>query len=101
MATKTTWKPHTEHGELSTKEKDKLPESVFAFPKQRKEPLTDASHVRNALARFDQVEDVSDAERELAFANIKKAAEHYDIDVEERSWRDLGKRPHTHNPSQG
>jgi hypothetical protein len=88
---RTTWKPHTTHGELSTADKNDLPESVFAFPKQRKEPLTDASHVRNALARFDQVEDASDADRELAFANIKKAAEHYDVDVSESSWRDLGK----------
>jgi hypothetical protein len=70
---------------------------VYAFPKQRKEPLTDAAHVRNALARFDQVEDVSDADRELAFANIKKAAKHYDVEVEERSWRELGKTPSTHH----
>jgi hypothetical protein len=96
---KTTWQPHTEHGELSNAERRELPESVFAFPKQRKEPLTDASHVKNALARFDQVEGVSDADRDLAFANIKKAAAHYGIDVEERDWRDLGKRPHTPNPA--
>lgn len=96
-----TWKPHTEQGELSTKEKDKLPESVFAFPKQRKEPLTDAEHVRNALARFDQVKDVSDADRDLAFANIRKAAEHYGVDVEESDWRELGKKPHTKNASHG
>ena len=88
---RTTWKPHTEHGTLSEKERDDLPESVFAFPRQRKEPLTDASHVRNALARFDQVEDVSDADRDLAFANIRKAAEHYGVDVEESSWKELGK----------
>jgi hypothetical protein len=88
---RTTWKPHTTRGELSTAEKNDLPESVFAFPKQRKEPLTDASHVRNALARFDQVEDVTDADRELAFANIKKAAQHYDVDMTEKSWKDLGK----------
>ena len=99
MATNATWKPHDEHGKLSTSGKNDLPESVFAFPKQRKEPLTDASHVKNALARFDQVQDVSDADRDLAFANIKKAAEHYGIDVEEKSWRDLGKQPHTGNPS--
>ncbi len=86
---KTTWKPHTEHGELSTKDRDDLPDSVFAFPKQRKEPLTDASHVRNALARFDQVEDVSDADRDTAFANIRKAAEHYGVDMEADSRRDL------------
>lgn len=88
----TTWKPHTQHGELT--KRDDLPDSVYAFPKQRKEPLTDASHVRNALARFDQVEDVSDAERDLAFANIRKAAKHYDVEVEEVSWHELGKKPH-------
>ena len=99
MAVKTTWKPYTQHGELNTRERDRLPDSVFAFPKQRKEPLTDAEHVRNALARFDQVEDVSDADRDLAFANIKKAAEYYGIEVAERSWRELGKRPHTKNPA--
>jgi hypothetical protein len=96
---KTTWKPHTRHGELDSADRESLPDSVYAFPKQRKAPLTDASHVRNALARFDQVEDVSDADRELAFANIKRAADHYGVDVEEKSWRDLGKRPHTRNPA--
>jgi hypothetical protein len=95
-----TWKAHTKHGELREADRDKLPDSVFAFPKQRKEPLTDASHVRNALSRFDQVQDVSDAERETAFANIKKAAKHYDVELTEKSWKDLGKRPHTRNPSQ-
>jgi hypothetical protein len=99
MAEHTTWRPYTERGELSTQERDRLPDSVFAFPRQRKEPLTNATHVKNALARFDQIEGVSDVDRDLAFANIKKAAEHYGIDVEERSWHDLGKRPHTKNPS--
>src|SRR5690349_14035556 len=98
MAQKTTWRPRSEkHRILDAADRDKLPDSAYAFPKQRKEPLTDASHVRNALARFDQVQDVSDADREQAFANIKKAAEHYGVDVEEDSWRDLGKRPHTRN----
>jgi hypothetical protein len=82
-----TWKPHTEHGDLTTR--SNLPDSDYAFPKQRKEPLTDASHVRNALARFDQVEGVSDADRDLAFANIKKAAQHYGVDIKEKSWREL------------
>ncbi|HEY3345145.1 MAG TPA: DUF6582 domain-containing protein [Anaerolineaceae bacterium] len=100
MAVKPTWKPYAEHGVLSTKERENLPESVFAFPKQRKEPLTDASHVKNALARFDQVEEVSDADRELAFANIKKAAEMYGVAVEETSWRELGKNTHLPNKAQ-
>lgn len=99
MAPKTTWEPHTEHGTLSAKERNDLPDSVFAFPKQRKERLTDASHVQNALARFDQVQDLSDDERDLAFANIKKAAAHYGVEVAEESWRELGKRPHTKNPA--
>jgi hypothetical protein len=97
---KTTWKPYTKHGDLSTKDRDKLPDSVYAFPKQRKEPLTDAKHVQNALARFDQVEDVTDADRDLAFANILKAAKHYEVEVEEKSWQQLGKRPHTQNSAQ-
>jgi hypothetical protein len=82
-----TWKPHEKHGNLTTQ--SDLPDSVFAFPKRRKEPLTDASHVRNAIARFDQVKDVSDADRALAFANIKKAAKHYGVRLTEKSWHDL------------
>jgi hypothetical protein len=99
MSTQATWQPHEEHGDLSTHDRDTLPESVYAFPKQRKEPLTDARHVRNAIARFDQVEGVSDEERNQAFANIRKAAEHYGVEMTETSGRDLGKRPHTKNPS--
>ena len=97
MAAKATWKHHETRGELSTKDREKLPDSAFAFPKKRKEPLTSASHVRNALARFDQVEGVTDDEREQAFANIKKAAAHYDVEMEENNWRQLGKKPHTAN----
>jgi hypothetical protein len=89
-----TWSPHEKHGQLTAK--SDLPDTVFAFPKQRKEPLTDARHVRNAVARFDQVTDVSDADRELAFANIEKAAKHYDVDLTETSWRDLGVHPQRH-----
>jgi len=70
-----------------------LPDSVYAFPKQRKEPLTDARHVRNAVARFDQVIGVPDSERALAFANIKKAAEYYGVDLSEASWQELGVHP--------
>ena len=97
--TNATWKPHSKHGDLDTKDRDDLPDSVYAFPKQRKEPLTDAEHVRNALARFDQVEGVSDADRDLAFKNILKAAKHYGLEVEEKDWHDLGKKAHTKNPA--
>jgi Family of unknown function (DUF6582) len=86
-----TWKPYEEHGQLSTR--TNLPDSVFAFPNQRKEPLTDAQHVRNAVARFDQVIDVSEADRELAFANIEKAAQYYKVDLSETNWQQLGIHP--------
>ena len=95
---KTTWKaPKTTHGQLDSADRKELPDSAYAFPEQRKEPMTDARHVRNALARFDQVQDVSDADRDLAFANIRKAAEHYGVEVAETDWRQLGKKPHTPN----
>lgn len=84
-----TWQPHEKHGRLT--EQSDLPDSVFAFPRERKEPLTDAQHVRNAVARFDQVEGVSDADRELAFQNIKKAADHYGVALSEKSWKELVK----------
>ena len=86
-----TWEPHEKHGRLTTQ--SDLPDSVHAFPKQRKEPLPDAQHVRKAVARFDQVIDVSDTDRALAFANIEKAASHYHGDLAETSWHDLGIHP--------
>jgi hypothetical protein len=88
---KATWLPHEKHGRLTTQ--SDLPDTVFAFPKQRKEPLTDAEHVRNAVARFDQVTDVSDADRALAFANIEEAAKYYGVELSETSWHDLGVHP--------
>jgi hypothetical protein len=88
---KATWEPYEEHGRLTTR--SNLPEHVFAFPKQRKEPMTDAQHVRNAIARFDQVIDVPDADRALAFANIEKAAKYYDVDLSETNWHQLGIHP--------
>jgi hypothetical protein len=86
-----TWQPYEEHGDLTMR--SNLPDTVFAFPKQRKEPLTDANHVRNAVARFDQVIDVPDEDRALAFANIEKAAKHYKVDLSETNWHQLGAHP--------
>jgi hypothetical protein len=76
---------------MSTAEENRLAGKEFAFPKQRKEPLTDARHVRNAIARFDQVEGVSDAERDRAWKRILAAAKRYDVEVSTDSWRDLAK----------
>lgn len=74
---------------MSTAEENDLPESRFAFPEKRKEPLTDAAHVRNAIARFDQVEGVSDAERDRAWKRITAAADKYDVEVSAGDWREL------------
>ncbi len=74
---------------LSAAEKDRLRATDFAFAKARKEPLTDARHVRNAIARFNQVEDVTDKERDEAWRRIVRAAKRFGVDVHESSWRDL------------
>ena len=74
---------------LSTAEKDKLDDNAFAFPRERKEPLVDASHVRNAVARFDQVEGVTDTERDEAWRRIEAAATKFGVELEEKSWREL------------
>ncbi|MGN2245943.1 DUF6582 domain-containing protein [Frateuria sp. GZRR35] len=77
--------------ELDSNERDHMSKAEFAFPKERKEPLEDASHVRNAIARFDQVKGVTDDERDEAWERIKAAAKKFDVDVSEDSWRELGK----------
>ena len=79
MTIQSTWKPYKTTDK--TPSRDALPDTVFAFPKERKEPLTDAAHVRSAIARFDQVDGVSDRERDVALANIKKAARYYGVHV--------------------
>ena len=77
---------------LDQRHRDDLEGRRFAFARQRKEPLEDASHVRNAVARFDQVQGVSDAERDEAWGRIEAAAKRFGVKLEERNWREL-KRP--------
>ena len=77
---------------LSTEDRNDLDKGAFAFPKERKEPLENASHVRNAIARFNQVKDVSDDERDAAWTRIKSAAKKYDVEVSETSWHEIGKK---------
>jgi hypothetical protein len=67
---------------ISTRKRESMPAQRFAFPKERKEPLNDASHVRNAIARFNQVEGVSETERAAAWRRIKAAAKKYGVDVD-------------------
>jgi hypothetical protein len=82
--------PKTGEG-MSTAEENRLEDAEFAFPKERKEPLSDAAHVRNAIARFDQVEGVTDAERDRAWKRIGAAAKKFDVEVSADDWRELFK----------
>ena len=79
--------------ELETRDRNAMPTGEFAFPKERKLPLNDAKHVRNAVARFDQVKEVSDSERDAAWKRIETAARKFDVELHESGWRELGK-PH-------
>ena len=76
---------------MSTRQRNRLPAERFAFTKKRKEPITDARHVRNAIARFDQVEGVSDAEREAAWKRIRAAARRFGVEIHGKGWRSLMK----------
>ena len=74
-------KKKTSSGAMTEAARDRLSDAKFAFPDDRKEPLNDAKHVRNAIARFDQVEGVSDAEKkanEIAdyFADFNRHQSH-------------------------
>jgi hypothetical protein len=74
---------------LSTAERDALPDSAFAFPKQRKEPIPDRGHVISAIHLFMQVEDVTEAERDEAWKRIKTAAKKFGVEMEHEDWREL------------
>jgi len=78
---------------LDQEDRDNIGGGQYAFPKERKEPLEDAKHVRNAVARFNQVKGVSDAERDEAWKRIEAAAKKFGVELEERSWRDLKTSP--------
>jgi len=77
---------------LDAEQRSAIDSKQFAFPRERKEPLENATHVRNAIARFNQVDGVSDAERDEAWKRIKAAAKKFGVEVKEKSWREVGKR---------
>jgi hypothetical protein len=74
---------------LSTDERRDLNDSQFAFSAQRKEPLESAAHVRNAVARFNQVRGVTDSDKDAAWQRILDAATQFGVSVKEVSWHDL------------
>jgi hypothetical protein len=82
----TTWRPYS--GPADTP-RSSLPDSSFAFPSERAEPLTNAAHVRSAIARFGQVRNVTDSERDTAFHNITEAADYYGVRVNASDWHDM------------
>ncbi|GAB3463735.1 hypothetical protein GCM10027321_26750 [Massilia terrae] len=79
-------------GKLDQEDRNDISTQHFAFPKQRKEPLEDASHVRNAIARFDQVDGVTDQEKDEAWKRIRSAAKKFNVEMSEADWREVGKK---------
>jgi hypothetical protein len=73
---------------LDTRDRDKLRSSQFAYvDKEGGEhlPINDESHVRNAIARFNQTEFESQAAKERARKKVLTAAKRYGIEVDEDS----------------
>ena len=67
---------------LSATDRARLPDSAFAYIDsvgRRRLPINDVSHVRNALARFDQVDFEDDAARERARERLLRAAKKHGI----------------------
>ena len=69
--------------------RDHIADENFAFPKERKEPIHDAAHVRNAISRFKEVQGVTDSERDAAWKRIQSAAKKHKVELNEKDWREL------------
>jgi class 3 adenylate cyclase len=87
--------------QLGSAERAKLPDNAFAYVDargRRRLPIHDASHVRNALARFNQVAFEDDAARDRARKRLLNAAKRFKIvpvgfiTNQLRSERDRGRR---------
>jgi hypothetical protein len=71
--------------ELDTKARERLRSSQFAYVDSdgaEHLPINDASHVRNAMARFNQTEFESAAAKERARRKILSAAKKFDIEID-------------------
>src|SRR6266542_4524220 len=74
--------------DLDTKDRQKLRSSQFAYVDSKGGehlPINDESHVRNAIARFNQTEFESQAAKGRARKKILSAAKKHDIEVDEDS----------------
>ena len=76
---------------LHTDDRDELTGEHHAFAHQHQLPLDGAAQVRDAIARFDQVEGATDADRDAAWARILWAAKQHGVEVLEKGWRGLRK----------
>ena len=74
---------------ITAASRDHIGDENFAFPKERKQPIHDAAHVHSAIARFKQVQGVTEAERDAAWKRIKSAATRHKVELNEKDWREL------------
>jgi class 3 adenylate cyclase len=73
---------HQDVPPLSAKERASLPDSAFAYidsTGRRRLPINDAAHVRNALARFNQVQFEDEAARDRARIRLLRAAQKHGV----------------------
>jgi hypothetical protein len=71
---------------LTEKQRDRIPTDKFAYVDRdggEHLPIHDESHVRNAIARFNQTDFENSAAKERARKKILAAAKRYDIEVDE------------------
>ena len=77
---------------LSEKDRRKIARKRFCLPQGAQRASCRCTSCQEAVARFDQVEDVTNKERDEAWKRIQKAAKKFDVELEEKDWRDLFKR---------
>jgi hypothetical protein len=63
--------------------------TASGFPRTETEPISDASYVRHAGARFHQVKDITDAERTATWKRIQAEARQFGVEVNEDNWPNL------------
>ena len=74
--------------ELDTAKRERLHDSSFAYVDkggERHLPINDESHVRNAIARFDQTNFEDSGAKHSAARKILAAARRHDIEVSDDS----------------
>lgn len=87
MSSIMTWEPlaatydQNDNGKLDPRERRALPDSAFAFTRQRELPLVDEEFVREAVQEFGPVLDATEEECRVAAANILAAATHFGVEI--------------------